>query len=79
MNSQRKELARNYFAFVNNIILTFNHFFVDVKDIRGIGLQVSRLENADTAKQGFFIALYCHLSHVYFIYLFTSYSSVFLD
>lgn len=30
----------------------FGFFHIDVKDIRGIGLQVSRLENADTAKQG---------------------------
>ncbi|XP_034227355.1 DNA repair protein REV1 isoform X4 [Prunus dulcis] len=31
----------------------FGSFSIDVKDIRGIGLQVSKLENADTSKQGF--------------------------
>ncbi|KAJ0095620.1 hypothetical protein Patl1_16951 [Pistacia atlantica] len=30
----------------------FGSFHFDVKDIRGIGLQVSKLENADTNKQG---------------------------
>ncbi|BBH09651.1 DNA-directed DNA polymerase [Prunus dulcis] len=30
----------------------FGSFSIDVKDIRGIGLQVSKLENADTSKQG---------------------------
>ncbi|BFG41961.1 hypothetical protein CerSpe_282340 [Prunus speciosa] len=31
----------------------FGSFSIDVKEIRGIGLQVSKLENADTSKQGF--------------------------
>ncbi|CAL9022473.1 unnamed protein product [Prunus brigantina] len=31
----------------------FGSFSKDVKEIRGIGLQVSKLENADTSKQGF--------------------------
>ncbi|XP_021827326.1 DNA repair protein REV1 isoform X2 [Prunus avium] len=31
----------------------FGSFSMDVKEIRGIGLQVSKLENADTSKQGF--------------------------
>ncbi|KAJ7946116.1 DNA repair protein REV1 [Quillaja saponaria] len=30
----------------------FGYFHIDVKEIRGIGLQVSRLENADTSKPG---------------------------
>ncbi|KAA8536245.1 hypothetical protein F0562_028723 [Nyssa sinensis] len=30
----------------------FGFFHIDVKDIRGMGLQVSKLESADTAKQG---------------------------
>ncbi|KAK9176695.1 hypothetical protein WN944_028714 [Citrus x changshan-huyou] len=30
----------------------FGSFHLDVQDIRGIGLQVSKLENADTSKQG---------------------------
>ncbi|OMO63318.1 DNA-repair protein, UmuC-like protein [Corchorus olitorius] len=30
----------------------FGFFHIDVKDIRGVGLQVSRLESADTSKQG---------------------------
>ncbi|GAV62320.1 LOW QUALITY PROTEIN: BRCT domain-containing protein/IMS domain-containing protein/IMS_C domain-containing protein [Cephalotus follicularis] len=31
----------------------FGSFYLDVKDIRGIGLQVSKLESADTYKKGF--------------------------
>lgn len=30
----------------------FSHFHIDVKDIRGIGLQVTKLESADNFKQG---------------------------
>ncbi|XP_027361078.1 DNA repair protein REV1 isoform X4 [Abrus precatorius] len=30
----------------------FGSFYIDVKEIRGVGLQVSRLENAETSKQG---------------------------
>ncbi|GAB4852853.1 hypothetical protein Ancab_017050 [Ancistrocladus abbreviatus] len=33
-------------------IQLFGSFHIDVKDIRGIGLQVSKLENADYSKQG---------------------------
>lgn len=37
-----------YFLDIKMILI----FCIDVKDIRGVGLQVSKLESADTSKQG---------------------------
>jgi hypothetical protein len=43
-----------YIQLIGNltIIFSFWQFHVDVKEIRGIGLHVSRLENSETSKQG---------------------------
>ncbi|TQE12104.1 hypothetical protein C1H46_002307 [Malus baccata] len=45
--------CENLSHFVTLVKQLFGSFSIDVKEIRGIGLQVSKLESTDTSKQGF--------------------------
>lgn len=42
----------NFYAQVITSFQSFDCLYTDVKEIRGIGLQVSKLESIDTPKQG---------------------------
>ncbi|KAL8551690.1 hypothetical protein ACS0TY_000674 [Phlomoides rotata] len=40
----------------------FGHFQIDDKDIRGVGLQVSKLEGANDSKSGLDLLVLCNCS-----------------
>lgn len=42
----------DFYAQVITSFQSFDCLYTDVKEIRGIGLQVSKLESTDTPKQG---------------------------